>query len=145
MYLNKMLWILNGNKHRGEEKGVFVQVWSVWLFPPAENQIWKLHAFIQACKLENTLWSRIAMPSVWNKSKYIVLSICVHPCIFFPFLQDWLVWAWRRIWSASSVLQMLLLVQPSISAEYASTGSVFLAIPHAYSLNRFLGMWNSKN
>lgn len=37
---------------------------------PVENGMRKLPALIQSCKLENTLWSRIAVPSLWEKSKY---------------------------------------------------------------------------
>lgn len=45
---------------------------------------------------------------------------------------------------ASSVLQMLLLEQPSVSTDCLSTESVFLVISHAYGLNCFPGMKNSE-
>lgn len=46
---------------------------------------------------------------------------------------------------ASSVFQMLLLDQPSVSTDCLYTESVFLVISHAYGFNGFPGMRNSKN
>lgn len=116
---------------------------------PVENEMRKLPALIQSCKLENTLWSRIAVPSVWEKSKYKIQysgSVCILAHFgFFAGWQDWHVWAWHSSWLVNSVFQMLLLEQPSLSSECVSRESVLLMISHVCGLNCCPEMWNSKN
>lgn len=111
---------------------------------PAENEMRKLPALIQLCKLENTLWSRFAVPSVWEKSKYKTEYLCASLWVFACW-QDWHVWAWHSSWLVGSVFQMLLLEQPSLSCEFVSGESVLLGISHAYGFNSCPEMWNSKN
>lgn len=55
-YVSKTLIILNGIKHSGEKKSCFGSCMKgLWLLPSVENLIRKVLAFIQSCKLENSL------------------------------------------------------------------------------------------
>lgn len=77
MDLHKMLWILNGSKHtQGRKRLLLFKDEVSGAVLPVENEMRKLPALIQPCKLENALWSRFAVPSVWEKSTHQTEYLC---------------------------------------------------------------------